>query len=169
VQLADLADEKVRRVVSAAAHAGVAIAPVTFERETRTSVDAAREIGCSVAEIVKSLVFRVAGTLEPVLLLLSGADRADLSRAAAILGVDRLERASPEAAKAATGYSIGATPPFGLATSLLIAMDDRLLEFDHVWAAGGRTDTVFQISSRDLTRVTGAVVATVREVAGTRG
>jgi len=163
MQLADLKDEKVNRVVSAAAAAGVEIAPVSFERETRTSADAAREVGCTLAEITKSLVFAVVGTQETVLLLLSGADRVDLSKAARALGVDDLERAAPEVAKAATGYSIGATPPFGLDTSLHIAMDDRLLEFDHVWAAGGRTDTVFRISSADLKRVSGATVAHLRD------
>jgi prolyl-tRNA editing enzyme YbaK/EbsC (Cys-tRNA(Pro) deacylase) len=163
MQFADLKDEKVGRVVAAAAAAGVNIAPVAFERETRTSADAAREIGCSVAEITKSLVFGVVGTEETVLLLLSGADRVDLSRGAAALGVDRLERAAPEMAKAATGFSIGATPPFGHTTQLRIAMDDRLLEFDHVWAAGGRTNAVFRISSADLKRVSGAAVAHLRE------
>ena len=163
MQLADLKDEKVHRVVAAAAAAGVEIAPVSFERETRTSADAAREIGCSVAEITKSLVFGVAGTQETVLLLLSGADRVDLAKAAEALGAEGLERAAPEVAKATTGYSIGATPPFGHTSPLRIVMDDRLLEFEHVWAAGGRTDTVFRISSGDLERVSGAAVASLRE------
>jgi len=163
MHLADLRDEKVSRVVAAAAAAGVEVDPVSFERETRTSADAAREVGCAVAEITKSLVFAVVGTQETVLLLLSGADRVDLSKAARALGLDGLERAAPEAAKAATGYSIGATPPFGHSTPLQIAMDDRLLEFDHVWAAGGRTDTVFRISSADLKRVSAATVAHLRE------
>ncbi|HWL65817.1 MAG TPA: YbaK/EbsC family protein, partial [Actinomycetota bacterium] len=110
---ADLSDEKVSRVVAAAAAAGVEIAPVVFEHETRTSAEAAREVGCDVREIVKSLVFGVVGTDEAVLLLLSGADRVDLEEAAAALGVEGLERAAPELAKKVTGYSIGATPPFG--------------------------------------------------------
>jgi prolyl-tRNA editing enzyme YbaK/EbsC (Cys-tRNA(Pro) deacylase) len=163
VQLADLTDEKVNRVVAAAAASGVEIAPVSFERETRTSADAAREIGCSVAEITKSLVFSLAGTHETVLLLLSGADRVDLTTAAVALGVEGLERAAVETAKATTGFSIGATPPFGHTGPLRIVMDDRLLEFEYVWAAGGRTDTVFRISSADLKRVSGASVATLRE------
>jgi prolyl-tRNA editing enzyme YbaK/EbsC (Cys-tRNA(Pro) deacylase) len=163
VRLADLTDEKVNRVVAVAAAAGVEIGPVVFERETRTAADAAREIGCSVAEITKSLVFSVVGTDATVLLLLSGADRVDLSKAAAALGVEGLERAAPEVAKATTGYSIGATPPFGHTTPLRIAMDDRLLEFDQVWAAGGRTDSIFRISSADLKRASGAAVANLRE------
>ena len=67
---ANLDDPKVKQGVEAAADAGVKIEPVTFERETRTSKDAAREVGCEVAEIVKSLVFKVSGSDEMVLLLL---------------------------------------------------------------------------------------------------
>jgi prolyl-tRNA editing enzyme YbaK/EbsC (Cys-tRNA(Pro) deacylase) len=163
MRLADPTDEKVNRVVAAAAAAGVEISPVVFDRETRTSADAAGEIGCTVAEITKSLVFSVTGTQETVLLLLSGADRVDLNKAASALGVDGLERAAPDAAKAATGYSIGATPPFGHTTPLRIAMDERLLDFEHVWAAGGRTDSVFRISSKELKRVSGAALANLRE------
>lgn len=160
---ADLQDVKVARVVSAAADVGVVIQPVTFECETRTSVDAAKEVGCEVAEIVKSLVFKVSGSDEMVLLLLSGADRVDLERASRALGVEGLERANADAAKAATGYSIGATPPFGLATTLRVAMDERVLEMDQVWAAGGRTDTVFKISSVDLRQASGAATARLSE------
>jgi Cys-tRNA(Pro) deacylase len=160
---ADPDDAKVAQVIQAAADAGVTIEPVTFERETRTSKDAAREVGCDVAEIVKSLVFKVAMSDEMVLLLLSGADRVDLERAAAALGVAGLERADADAAKVATGYSIGATPPFGHASPLQVALDDRILDFDLVWAAGGRTDTVFQISSSDLLAASGATVAHLRE------
>lgn len=159
-------DQKVVQVVRAAIEAGVKIEPVSFENETRTSKDAAREVGCEVAEIVKSLVFKVSAGDEMVLLLLSGADRVDLDKAAAALGVAGLERADADAAKGATGYSIGATPPFGHAGPLRIVLDDRILGFDLVWAAGGRTDTVFQISSSELLAVSGATVAHLREGAG---
>ena len=160
---ADLSDRKVMRVVGAAAEAGVEIAPVTFERETRTSQDAAAAVGCQVAEIVKSLVFKVSDSDEVVLLLLSGADRVDLARAATALGLAGLERADADAARVATGYSIGATPPFGHPNELRVAIDDRILELDTVWAAGGRTDTVFPISSADLLAVSKAAVAQLRE------
>jgi prolyl-tRNA editing enzyme YbaK/EbsC (Cys-tRNA(Pro) deacylase) len=163
MRFADLSDDRVQSVVAAAAAAGVEIAPVMFERGTRTSADAAREIGCSVEEIVKSLVFGVMGTQQAVMLLLSGADRVDLPRAAAALGVDELERAAPEFAKRITGYSIGATPPFGHKSLVRVAMDDRLLDLEHVWAAGGRPDTVFRIASEDLMRVSNAIVVRLRE------
>jgi prolyl-tRNA editing enzyme YbaK/EbsC (Cys-tRNA(Pro) deacylase) len=153
---ADLSDPKVARVVEAGAALGIDVAPVTFENETRTAVDAATAVGCELGAIVKTLVFQ--GDDGPVLLLVSGSNRVDLERAAAEVGVTRLGKADANEARAASGFSIGATPPWGHASRLPIFMDEDLLRYPEVWAAGGRTDTVFPVTPQDLARATGAPV-----------
>jgi Cys-tRNA(Pro) deacylase len=150
-------DAKVQRVIDAGKQAGIEVSPVRFANETRTAADAAREVGCEVGRIVKSLVFVADG--DPVLLLVSGANRVDLAAAAAELGADKLERSDAETARRATGYSIGATPPFGLATDLRILIDEDLLTYDTVWAAAGRPDSVFEVDPKSLVRATGAISA----------
>ena len=55
-----------------------------FPAGTRTAVDAARAVGCEVGQIVKSLVFIAAGA--PVVALVSGANRVDEKRLAAVAG-----------------------------------------------------------------------------------
>jgi len=154
-------DPKVRRVVETGLSRGIEVRPVSFEEQTRSAADAARRVGCEVAQIVKSLVF-MAGD-RPVLLLVSGANRVDLSKAAAALGVDHLDKANADAARAASGFSIGATPPFGHATAIPVVMDADLLAHDEVWAAAGRPDTVFPLSPEDLRRATGAPTADLRQ------
>jgi Cys-tRNA(Pro) deacylase len=149
-----IADEKVRRVVETGRERGIEVEPVTFPKETRTAADAAAAVGCDVAQIVKSLVF--AAGAQPVLLLVSGANRVDLVVAAAAAGVEALERADANAAKATTGYSIGATPPFGLAGDLPVLMDEDLLAHDVVWASAGRPDSVFAVEPGALARASGA-------------
>jgi prolyl-tRNA editing enzyme YbaK/EbsC (Cys-tRNA(Pro) deacylase) len=151
-----LDDEKVRRVMEAGRSKGLTIEPVTFPDETRTAADAARAVGCDVAQIVKSLVFDAAGS--PVLLLVSGANRVDLPTAAAAAGVDHLDRADANIAKTATGYSIGATPPVGLANDLPVLMDEDLMTHDVVWAAAGRPDSIFSVEPSALARASGAKV-----------
>ena len=151
-----LADDKVRRVVEAGRLAGLTIEPVTFPDGTRTAADAARAVGCDVAQIVKSLVFDAGAS--PVLLLVSGANRVDIPTAAAAAGVATLDRADANLAKAATGFSIGATPPGGLANDLPVLMDEDLLQHDVVWAAAGRPDSVFAVAPAELARVSGAKV-----------
>ena len=145
---------KVDRVVQAGRELGIEVRPVTFDEETRTASDAAREVGCDVAQIVKSLVFAAGG--RPVLLLVSGANRVDLAKGAAAAGVDALDKADADAARAATGFSIGATPPFGHTTEIPVLMDADLLAFDEVWAAAGRPDSVFSVDPRKLQEATGA-------------
>lgn len=147
-------DPKIGRVVAAGRALGIDVRPVTFDHDTRTAEDAARAIGCSVAQIVKSLVFAVGGA--PVLFLVSGENRLDVALGAAAAGAAGLERVDANAAKAASGFSIGATPPFGLATDMPVFMDEDLLQFDEVWAAAGRPDSVFPLDPRALLRATGA-------------
>ena len=57
-----------------------------FEAGTRTAADAAAAIGCAVAEIAKSLVFRTATSGRPVFAVASGDKRVDEKKAAAAIG-----------------------------------------------------------------------------------
>ena len=144
----------VERVVQAAAVAGLSIEVVRFPHGTRTAEDAARAVGCSVAQIVKSLVFVVDG--DPVMALISGVDRLDPDRLAAAMGGGRARRANGDEVRAATGYAIGGVPPIGHAHALPILIDEHLLAQDEVWAAAGLPDAVFRVSPLDLARAAGA-------------
>ena len=142
----------------AATH-GVEIKVTRFPSTTRTAQDAAREIGCEVAEIVKSLVFLADDA--PVVVLCSGADRVDEAKLNAALGASATRRATANEAKSATGYAIGGVPPFGHDADLRVVIDDGLLEFATVWAAAGLPDAVFPIAPADLVRLSQATVADI--------
>lgn len=130
-----------------------------FPEGTRTAADAARAIGCDVGQIVKSLVFIAAG--RPVVALVSGANRLDESRLAAVAG-EPVAKADAATARAATGYAIGGVPPFGHATEVPVFMDRDLLGFDVVWAAAGRPDSVFEIRPERLRDLSNATVADLK-------
>jgi Cys-tRNA(Pro) deacylase len=147
------------RVVAAAASSGLAIEVRRFPEETRTAAEAARAVGCDVAQIVKSLVFMADG--EPVIALLSGADRLDPSRLAAAMGASEVRRADADEARAATGFAIGGVPPFGHARALTVLIDERLLAHDVVWAAAGLPDAVFRVAPQALQAAAGARLATL--------
>jgi prolyl-tRNA editing enzyme YbaK/EbsC (Cys-tRNA(Pro) deacylase) len=154
------ADPRIARVVDAARTFDLEIEPVTFTETTRTAEDAARAIGCDVAQIVKSLVFHSDG--RPILFLVSGANRLDEGRAAAAAHVAVLEKADADLTKRTTGFSIGGVPPFGHATSLPIYIDEDLMRFDIVWAAAGRPDSVFSVDPSVLRKQIGAQVAVLK-------
>jgi Cys-tRNA(Pro) deacylase len=154
-------DPKIAHIVETGRRLGIDVTPHTFASGTRTAEDAAREVGCDVAQIAKSLVFEAGG--DPVLFIVSGANRVDLAAAARALGVDEVRRADANVAKEATGYSIGATPPFGHRRPLRVLMDEDLLQHTEVWAAGGRPDTVFAVDPHRLAAAAGADVCDLKE------
>jgi prolyl-tRNA editing enzyme YbaK/EbsC (Cys-tRNA(Pro) deacylase) len=154
-----------QRVIDAAAALGLTLEIHRFPEGTRTAADAAAAIGCHLGAIAKSIVLAADG--KPVLVLTSGANRVDVDKVAAALGVENVGKADAAAAREATGYAIGGTAPFGHPQAVPMLFDEDLLNYDVVWAAGGTPDTVFPITPADLLRTTGAVIADVRE--GTSG
>ena len=132
-----------------------------FPEGTKTAADAARAIGCDVGQIVKSLVFVADG--RAVLALTSGANRVDAVRLAMLVGAEAARRATPEEARAATGFAVGGTPPFGYPEPVRAFLDPDLLSFVAGWAAAGTADSVFRTTPEELRRTTNAEVADFRE------
>jgi prolyl-tRNA editing enzyme YbaK/EbsC (Cys-tRNA(Pro) deacylase) len=150
----------VDRFRAAAEAAGLAIEIYKMQQSTRTAEEAAAACGTSVAQIVKSLVFRKAASGDAVLVLASGVNRVDPLKAAAAIG-ERLERLDAGAVRAVTGYAIGGVAPLGSLTPLATYMDADLMAFDEVWAAAGAPDTVFRTSPRALAEAARATVITL--------
>jgi prolyl-tRNA editing enzyme YbaK/EbsC (Cys-tRNA(Pro) deacylase) len=121
---------------------------------TRTAPEAAAAVGCELGAIVKSLVFRGAGSGDPVLVLVSGDNRADEARVAEELGED-IERADADFVRARTGYAIGGVPPVGHPAPLATLVDEDLLRFDVVWAAAGTPRAVFPVGPQALAKAAG--------------
>ena len=152
----------VARVVDAAREAGLQIEVERFPEGTRTAADAARAVGCDVAQIVKSLVFMADEA--PVVALVSGANRVDLRHLAAAAGATDARRADGDEARTATGFAIGGVPPFGHSGSVTVVVDRDLTAHEWLWAAAGLPDAVFRISPSELLRVSGGTVADLAEV-----
>src|SRR5690242_14778858 len=91
---------------------GFANEVVQLADSARTSAEAAAAVGCEVAQIAKSLVFRAKESGRGVLVIASGANRVDEKKVAALLG-EPIGRADPEFVRAETGYAIGGIPPLG--------------------------------------------------------
>ena len=157
--------ERVRAALAAAGHPDTIIA---FPDGTRTAADAAAAVGCDVAQIAKSIVFR-AGERAAVIVT-SGANRVDPARAGAALGV-KLGRADPDWVRLTTGFAVGGVAPVGHLAPPLILLDEDLLVLDPVWAAAGSPRHVFRTTAADLLRMTGALVAAVTDLSsgGSRG
>ena len=132
---------------------------VVFPDSTRTAIEAAQAVGCSVGQIVKSLVFRGALSHKPVLALVSGANRVNEKRLGLLVG-EEIEKADADFVRQYTGFAVGGVPPVGHIERLATFIDRDLLQYDEIWAAAGSPHAVFRLTPGDLQRMaSGEVVA----------
>jgi prolyl-tRNA editing enzyme YbaK/EbsC (Cys-tRNA(Pro) deacylase) len=123
-----------------------------FPEGTRTAPEAAAAVGCEVRQICKSLVLRVGE--EPLLVIVSGANRVDEARFGAVMADARWVRDQ-------TGFVIGGVPPVGHERAIDTVVDEDLLRYDVVWAAAGTPRAVFAIAPDRLVAISRARVARV--------
>ncbi len=131
-----------------------------FPEGTRTAADAAAAVGCSVAQIAKSIVFRAGEGA--VVVIASGANRVDAARAAALLGTT-LRRADAAFVRDATGFAIGGVAPIAHTGPVRILIDRDLLSLDTIYAAAGSPTHVFRTTPAELIRLTDGLVGDVKE------
>ena len=151
-----------KKVANAAQTQGLKITIKEFESSTRTAQDAANSVGCTVGQIVKSLLFVVNG--QPTMALVSGDNQLDEKKLAALCGVGRkkVKRGNADIAREATGFTIGGIPPFGHTSQLPTYIDQDLFQFDVIWAAAGTPNAVFAITPDELARVSGGISANLK-------
>jgi prolyl-tRNA editing enzyme YbaK/EbsC (Cys-tRNA(Pro) deacylase) len=129
-----------------------------------TAAAAAAALGVQVGQIANSLVFAATdtdGVERPLLVLTSGAHRVDTGKVGALIGAQRVRRATPEFVRAATGQSIGGVAPVGHPAPVRTLVDRALAGYDEVWAAGGIPHSVFPSTFAELVKVTGGEPADV--------
>lgn len=149
--------ERVRAALLAAGHPDT----ITAAPEgARTAAEAAAAVGCDVAQIIKSLIFRAGD--EAVLVIASGANRVDPAKVAAVVGAP-IGRADAAFVRERTGFAIGGVAPVGHLTAPRTLFDQDLLQLDPIWAAAGSPSQVFRTSAQVLLRITGGKLADVRE------
>jgi prolyl-tRNA editing enzyme YbaK/EbsC (Cys-tRNA(Pro) deacylase) len=157
--------ERVRAALLAASHPDTIQA---FPEGTSSAAEAAAAVGCAVAQIAKSIVFR--GVPEPsdpgldrvVLVVTSGANRVNPAKAACASGVP-LRRADAAWVRQATGFAIGGVAPLGHAAAPVVLVDRDLAAWDRIWAAAGSPTHVFATTPDELLRISGGAWAVVRE------
>lgn len=136
--------------------------PVVMLPQTgRTSAEAAAALGCEVANIAKSIIFRRIEDDRPVLVIASGINRVDESKVTAQVGA--IGRADARFVRDATGYAIGGVCPIGHVVAPLVLIDADLMALDTIWAAAGHPHAVFKLDGAALARWTGAPVIDVAE------
>ena len=155
--------ESARRVQAALESAGYGFQIAEFPASTRTSEEAAAAIGCSLAQIAKSLIFRGRDSGRPVLVMASGANRVDEKAVRRLLG-EKLSRADADFVRDATGFAIGGVPPVAHRQPPVTFIDADLMALEEIWAAAGTPNAVFRLTPAALVELTGGQVAALKKV-----
>lgn len=132
-----------------------------FAHPTHTAKEAAEALGCEAGQIVKSLIFKGRLSGQPILLLVSGANRVDEDKAGKLIG-EEIEKADAEFVREKTGFAIGGVAPVGHKEKMKTFIDEDLMVYPNVWAAAGHPHSIFDISPRDLLKITGGIVISVK-------
>ena len=139
---------------------GINARVVVLPQSARTAKEAAAALGCEVAQIAKSLIFRRTDTNHPVLVIASGSNRVDEQLVSAYLHAE-IVKADADFVRSSTGFAIGGIPPLGHRNPIQTLIDQSLLQHDPIWAAAGTPHAVFSISPQQLVEVTNGLVIAV--------
>ena len=136
------------------------IAVREYQQPTPTAAAAAAAVGCSVAEIAKTLLFLVGG--KSVVVVTCGdmkVSSSQLKQAAGLSGKVKLPQA--DEVVRITGYAPGGVCPFLLPDSLPVLLDVSLQRFSQVYAAAGNDYSAVPLDFSRLQELTGGEVAVV--------
>lgn len=140
-----------RRVGEFLAARGLDVQVVSLDSSTRTSKMAADSLGCSLAQIAKSIVFVDGST---VVVIISGDKRVDARKLSKMLG-EKVRIADADSVRRSTGYVIGGVPPFPHNEGVKVLLDASLGRFGEVWSAAGTPHSVMKLRVEELREVVG--------------
>ncbi|WP_339274070.1 YbaK/EbsC family protein [Paenibacillus sp. FSL W8-0426] len=140
---------------------GYANKVIELPDSTRTAQEAADTIGCEVAHIAKSIIFRLKNNDKPLLVIASGVNRINEKQINTHLN-DNLGKADADFVRKHTGFVIGGVPPLGHKESIITLIDEDLLQFREIWAAAGHPRAVFQLTPEELVQMTKGRVICVK-------
>ena len=151
--------EPVERVAAELRAAAVEATIQEFPEGTLTAEEAARAVGCPLANVLKSVVFvcdtRVALALVP------GDRRADEAKIAAALGTGSARVAHAREVVAATGFEPGAVAPFPLRAVDAVLLEQTALTHAKIWIGAGSPTHMAGLAPSELQRLTGARAADI--------
>lgn len=146
----------VERVAAFLREAGAEARIDLLVAEAATAEGAADSVGCTLAQIVKSLVFLCDGV--PVVVLVPGDRRADSAAVARLTGARKAAIARPDEVVASTGFTPGGVAPFPLPDVREVLVERTLLRHTVLWAGAGSSQHLVRLAPLELVRLTGGRV-----------
>ena len=140
---------------------GLDLQVVELSDSTRTAQEAADAIGCTVAQIAKTLIFKGKTLQQPVLIMASGTNRVNEKAVQERIN-EELEKADADFVLEHTGFAIGGVPPVGHKKPITTYIDQDLMQYEEIWAAAGTPHAVFKLTPRILAEITKGEVIKIK-------
>ncbi len=134
---------------------------VELPQSTRTASDAAQAMGCEVAQIAKSIIFRLPVKNMPLLVVASGVNRINEAKLSRYLA-EPIGKADANFVREHTGFAIGGIPPVGHLAPLTTIVDEDLFHFTTIWAAAGHSAALFALTLQQLVNMTHGIVMAIK-------
>jgi len=144
--------EQVERVAAFLRETGAEARIEELPEGTPTAQAAADAVGCTLGQVVKSIV--LVCDASPVLALVPGDRKADTGKIARLVGARRATVAAPDEVVAATGFRPGAVSPFPLERVPVVLVERTLLRHRTVWAGAGSENHLVSLAPAELVRLT---------------
>lgn len=158
--MTNVLSKQAQKVQEALNSFGVSLHVLELPDSARTSPEAAAAIGCSVSRIAKSLVFKGVQSEVPYLIIASGSNRVDERLVSKKIG-EQIAIADADYVRSVTGYVIGGIPPVGHSVMFQTFIDADLMQYDTIWAAAGTPHAVFELTPKELVRITNGTLIQV--------
>jgi len=159
--MSDRLKPSAQKVQQALQAKGLACEVVQMGETTRSAEDAARAVGCDVGQIVKSLIFEGRKSHQPILVVVSGANRVNENTLKRHVS-EPVKMARADYVREKTGYVIGGVPPIGHRNQLNTFIDEDLLQYAEIWAAAGTPHAIFKLTPDQLQMITNGTVISVK-------
>jgi Cys-tRNA(Pro) deacylase len=143
--------DDVLRVSAFLREAGAEARLEEMSADAATAEAAADAAGCTLSQIVKSLVLLCDGA--PVVVLVPGDRRVDSAAVARLTGARRAAIAKPAEVVAATGFQPGGVAPFPLPRVHGVIVERTLLRHPVVWVGAGSPRHLVRLAPMELVRL----------------
>lgn len=153
--------ESAQRVQNVLRELGYTNEVVELPDSTRTAQEAASAIECEIAQIAKSILFRLKKSERPLLVVASGVNRVN-EKLISTYVEDELGKADANFVRERTGFVIGGVAPVGHTGAIETIVDEDLFRYQTIWAAAGHPKAVFQLTPDELLKMTGGRVLPIK-------
>jgi len=104
---------------------------------------------CEAREVIKTLVF--VGT-KPIVVILPGDKKADITKIEKLTGEQNLRMAKPEEVLTITGYSVGSVTPFGIDSEIKQIAETSVSNLPSLILGSGKNDVLIKINQAEFAK-----------------